>query len=124
MAKAASPKIVTITPEFAQLLTDGELEFQARVEDKFGNEVTDSDLVWSTSDGSIITVSDVGIAHAVALGSAEVVASVVGKSVSGSARVEVVTALSELTITTTSMPAGTVAMAYSETLAATGGYCS
>ena len=121
MAKVAAPKTVTITPGSAQLLTDYDLEFQARIEDKFGNEVTDAALVWFTSDVSIVTVSDVGVAHGVAPGSAEVVASVVGKSVSGSAQVAVVTVLSELTIITTSMPAGTVGMAYSQALTVTGG---
>ena len=121
MAKAAAPKTVTLTPESVQMLADYELEFQARVEDKFGNEVTDAELVWSTSDPSIITVSAAGMAHAVAQGSADVFSNVVGKSVSGSAHVDVVGTLGDLTISTTSLPAGTVGTPYSQTLAATGG---
>ncbi len=44
-----------------------------------------------------------------------------GTSVSGFAQVEVTGTLNEPTVTTTSMPAGTVGTAYSQTLAATGG---
>ena len=121
MARAAAPKTVTLTPESAQMLAGYELEFQVRVEDKFGNEVTDAELVWSTSDPSILTVSAVGMAHAVAQGSAGVVSNVVGKSVSGSAQVDVVGTLGDLTIHTTSMPAVAVGTPYSQTLAASGG---
>ena len=76
-----------------------------------------SQVTWSSSNGSVATISTGGIATAAASGSTTISATQSGVTGSTSLTVQ----STPLTIATTSLPNGSVSSAYSATLAANGG---
>ena len=74
-----STSIVTnikITPTSAGLKVGGTQQFVATAKDSAGNTVAGAPLTWSSSDTTVVTVNNAGLATAVAPGSANITASI------------------------------------------------
>lgn len=71
--------VVTVTPAAAALCIGDTLTFTAHLLDASGDTVTGSGVRWSSSDTQAVSVDSVtGLAHALALGTAQITASVGG----------------------------------------------
>jgi len=88
-AEASPGPVATaaVTPASAELEVGESLQFSATAMDEFGNTVTGPTFTWSSSSTAATTISNAGLATAVAEGSAEIRAT--SGSVSGSAQVNV-----------------------------------
>jgi len=81
------PHRVQVLPASVALLVGQERQFEARALDEDGNELDVESVEWSSSDPEVVSVSSEGLAKALRLGAAEVVATIDGRS--GSAGVAV-----------------------------------
>jgi len=80
---------VTVTPDAAQLTNVGQtVQLDAEAFSAIGTSVGHKDFTWSSSEGSVASVSSSGLVEAVGAGSATITATTDGKS--GAATVTVV----------------------------------
>jgi hypothetical protein len=71
---------VSVTPESATLEAGESTQLTATLRDAEGNELTDRDVAWATSDADVATVSEAGLVTAVAAGTADIAATSEGVS--------------------------------------------
>ncbi len=83
----ASVASVSVIPPSSQMVTGETVQFRAELRDQAGNLLGGRAVSWTTSAGSVVTVSPDGAATAVGSGSATVTATSEGRS--GSAQVSV-----------------------------------
>ena len=96
------PATVTVSPETAAFEALGEIvQFTAVVRDQFGNVVSGAAVEWTSGDPVTVSVSESGLATAVANGTTTVSATVEG--LSGSAAVTVAQVASVLVVTPDSL---------------------
>jgi uncharacterized protein YjdB len=81
---------IEVLPEGAQIAPSETLEFQAITRDSDGNMVTARQIVWSSGDDDVATVSQTGLVTGVADGTTSITATTEGEK--GSARLTVVSA--------------------------------
>lgn len=114
----AAVATVNVSPPASTIAVGSTVQLQAVLRDDAGNVLTGRAVLWSTSDATRATVSGTGLVTGVSPGGpVTIVASSEGRS--GSAQVTL--SPLPLTITTSSLPSGTVGVAYSQTLSVTGG---
>ena len=114
----AAVATITVSPPSSTIPVGSTVQLAAVVRDDQGNVLTGRVLLWSTSDAARASVSGSGLVTGVAPGGpVTIVATSEGRS--GSAQVTVNPL--PLSITTTTLPPGTVGVAYSQAVAATGG---
>lgn len=107
---------VELTPVTASAAIGQTQLFTAILRDAAGNELTGRSIIWSSSDQTVATVSQAGVATGVAVGSSTIIAT--AGEVTDMANF---TVYSVLGVTTGSLADGVSGSAYSQTLAATGG---
>ncbi len=96
------PTTVSVSPETAAFAALGEtVQFTAVVHDQFGNVMSGAAVEWATRDPAAVSVSESGLATALANGTTTVSATVDG--VSGSAAVTVAQVVSVLIVTPDSL---------------------
>ena len=117
-AAPATLKSIAVTPANPTISTGGTQQFTATgtYSDGSTQNIT-GQVTWASSNTSVATISSAGLATGVSVGTTTISATTSG--VTGSTTLTVQTA--PLSITTTSLPGGTVNFAYSDTLAAAGG---
>lgn len=78
----ATPQVhsVEVTPATARIAAGGSVQLTATARDAAGNVVEDSPVTWSSSTGSIATVSSTGAVSGIAPGTATITASSGGRS--------------------------------------------
>ena len=114
----AAVATITVSPPTSTIPVGSTVQLQAVLRDDQGNVLAGRAVLWSTSDATRATVSGTGLVTGVSPGGpVTILATSEGRS--GSAQVTLNPL--PLTITTTSLPAGTVGVAYSQALSATGG---
>lgn len=107
---------VEVTPPSATVLVWETAQFTATVRGASGAVLEDRAIAWDSDDAAVATVSESGQVRGFAEGAATVTATTEGKSASAALRV-----IPVLTVTTSSLPGGTVGAPYTQSLAATGG---
>jgi hypothetical protein len=71
--------LVIVTPPAFTLVLGDAFPLQAEAQDVSGQLIPTATFFWSSSDTTIVTVSDLGIVHAKAAGTAEIAANTEGK---------------------------------------------
>lgn len=114
----ATPTAIAVTPANPTLSTGSTRQFAATgtYSDNSTRDVT-SQVTWASSSTAVATINASGLATAVAAGTTTISAALSGVTGSTTLAVQV----APLAITTNSLPNGTANMAYSATLAASGG---
>ena len=79
-ALAGSAAQVVATPDRAYLGVGDTIRIRASARDQFGNDLTNQAINFSTPDGTIATVTGVGLVTAVAQGNARIIADAGGKA--------------------------------------------
>ena len=117
-APAPSLTSIAVTPTNATLLTGASQPFTATgtYSDSSTQNLT-SQVTWSSSAPGVATINGGGLATGVTAGNATVSAALSGVSGSAALKVQV----SPVTITTASIPGGTMGAVYAATLSASGG---
>ncbi len=114
----AAVATITVSPPSSTIQVGSTVQLQAVLRDDQGNVLTGRAVLWSTSNAGLATVSGTGLVTGVSPGGpVTIVATSEGRS--GSAQVTL--SPLPLTITTSTLPSGTVGVAYSQPLVATGG---
>lgn len=108
---------VTVSPATNVLLAGQTRQLDIVLKDASGNVLTGRTVTWQSSAITVATVSG-GLVTAVASGNATITATETGSGKSGTATISVPV---PLTITATGLASGTVGVAYSQTVAASGG---
>ncbi len=115
---SAAVATVTVSPPSSTIPVGSTVQLSAVLRDDQGTVLSGRAVLWSTSDPARATVSTSGLVTGMAPGGpVTIVATSEGRS--GSAQVTVNPL--PLAITTSALPQGTVGVAYSQTVAATGG---
>ncbi|MEX2528112.1 MAG: Ig-like domain-containing protein [Gemmatimonadota bacterium] len=89
-AAAGPPATVRVTPADAAITAlNGTVQMMASLADEFGNPLNGGDFQWASGDEAVVTMAPDGVATGLARGEAEVTATDLTSSLSGSTQVEV-----------------------------------
>lgn len=115
---SAAIATVTVSPPSSTIPVGSTVQLSAVLRDDQGTALSGRAVLWSTSDPTRATVSTSGLVTGMAPGGPVTIVAT-SEARSGSAQVTVNPL--PLAITTSALPQGTVGLAYSQTVAATGG---
>lgn len=89
-ADAGAPAQIVVTPAGPDITAlNGTAQMAASVQDAFGNALTGVAVDWSSADDAIVTIDAAGLATGIAVGSADVTATLTGGALNGSTTVTV-----------------------------------
>ena len=110
---------VSVQPSRDSVAVGAELQLTATPRDANGNVLQGRSVTWSASNNARASVNASGVVRGISTGSVTITATSEGRS--GSASITVTPAPVAPSITTNSLPGGTVGVGYSATLQASGG---